>query len=160
MCRARRAAARTPGRRSQKYELSYVRCRDCATLYISPRPTPAILGEYYATSENYAYWNKYIFPASEDARREKIFRPRGERLMAICQRHGVPRGTLLEVGAGFGTFCEEVTRLALFRAGHRGRAHARSGRDLPPQGARGHREAVEEVQPRRRPLSMRSRASR
>lgn len=98
----------------QKYELSYLTCQQCATLYISPRPTPAILGEYYATSENYVYWNKYIFPASEDVRREKIFRPRSERLMAICERHGVPRGTLLEVGAGFGTFCEEITRLAFF----------------------------------------------
>ena len=25
------------------------------------------------TSENYRYWNKYIFPASEAVRREKIF---------------------------------------------------------------------------------------
>ena len=98
----------------QKHELSYVTCQGCATLYICPRPTPAILREYYASSENYVYWNNYIFPASEDARRAKIFRPRGERLVAICQRYGVRPGTLLEVGAGFGTFCEEVTSLGYF----------------------------------------------
>lgn len=98
----------------QKYQLSYLTCRHCATIYISPRPTPPILREYYATSENYVYWNKCIFPASEDVRREKIFRPRSERLKAICERHGVPRGTLLEIGAGFGTFCEEITRLGYF----------------------------------------------
>jgi 2-polyprenyl-3-methyl-5-hydroxy-6-metoxy-1,4-benzoquinol methylase len=70
---------------------------------------------YYATSKNYAYWNKYIFPASEAARREKIFRPRAELLAEICHRHNVQNEVLLEVGAGFGTFCEEVQRIHLFR---------------------------------------------
>lgn len=99
----------------EKYEMSYVACSDCQTMYISPRPTPEVLEMYYATSENYAYWNNYIFPASENARREKIFRPRAERVAEICQRHDVPTNLLMEVGAGFGTFCEEVQRLKTFQ---------------------------------------------
>ena len=59
----------------EKYEMGYVVCSDCETMYINPRPAPEILEKYYATSENYRYWNKYIFPASEKPRREKIFRP-------------------------------------------------------------------------------------
>jgi len=98
-----------------KYDLSFVSCPYCKTLYISPRPTPKILEEYYATSENYAYWNQHIFPASEVARREKIFRPRAERLLPILRQHGVPRGTLVEVGAGFGTFSEEIIRLGYLK---------------------------------------------
>jgi 2-polyprenyl-3-methyl-5-hydroxy-6-metoxy-1,4-benzoquinol methylase len=97
-----------------KVGFSYRRCGDCWTLFISPRPTPAILKEYYATSENYEYWNRYIFPATEAARREKIFRPRVSRLEEICDHYEVPRGILLEVGAGFGTFCEEVRRRGRF----------------------------------------------
>lgn len=97
-----------------KYELDYMRCDRCATVYIDPRPSPAILADYYTNSENYVYWNTLIFPASEDARREKIFRPRAERLIDICRRHGVPMRTLLEVGAGFGTFAQEMTRLGAF----------------------------------------------
>jgi len=99
----------------EKYELTYVVCSYCGTMYVNPRPTPAILEMYYATSENYAYWNKYIFPASESTRREKIFRPRAERLADICNRHNIQTDVLMEVGAGFGTFCEEVQRLGLFR---------------------------------------------
>lgn len=98
-----------------KYELSYVRCLDCRTVYINPRPPPAVLDDYYRHSENYAYWNDVIFPASEAARREKLFKPRAERLVALCQRHGVAGGTLLEIGAGFGTFGEEVKRLGYFQ---------------------------------------------
>jgi len=84
-------------------------------MYVNPRPTPVILAECYAKSEVYWYWNKYIFPASEEARRDLIFQPRVERIADICQRYGIENGTLLEVGAGFGTFCEEAQRLGIFR---------------------------------------------
>jgi 2-polyprenyl-3-methyl-5-hydroxy-6-metoxy-1,4-benzoquinol methylase/ribosomal protein S27E len=99
----------------EKYELTYVVCSGCGTMYVNPRPTPALLETYYATSENYQYWNKYIFPASQEARCERIFRPRAERIADICRRNNIENGTLLEVGAGFGTFCEEMQRLGIFR---------------------------------------------
>lgn len=98
----------------QKHGMNYEVCGACETLYINPRPTPEILEMYYSSSENYAYWNTHIFPSSEAARREKIFRPRAERVAAICRQHGVRTGTLLEVGAGFGTFCEELRDLKVF----------------------------------------------
>ena len=97
-----------------KYELDYLECGDCRTVYMSPRPAPDLLNEFYASSTNYEYWNEVIFPASEDARREKLFRPRAERVAEIVERHGTRRGTLVDVGAGFGTFCEEVVRLGVF----------------------------------------------
>src|SRR5688572_25010294 len=90
-----------------KYDLRYVVCHECETMYVNPRPPLDVLANYYETSENYKYWNKYIFPASEAARREKIFRPRAERLVELCQRYDIGGSVLLEVGAGFGTFCEE-----------------------------------------------------
>jgi 2-polyprenyl-3-methyl-5-hydroxy-6-metoxy-1,4-benzoquinol methylase/ribosomal protein S27E len=98
-----------------KYALAYPICASCGTMYMSPRPTPSLLEQYYATSENYHHWNQHIFPASENARRTKIFRPRAERITDIAARHGVRTRTLLEVGAGFGTFCEEVIRMGVFR---------------------------------------------
>ena len=39
------------------------------------------MADYYANSENYAYWAKHIFPASEAARREKIHKPWLERVV-------------------------------------------------------------------------------
>lgn len=99
----------------KKYSLSFVMCRKCSTLFINPRPTPAILQEYYASSKNYGFWNKYIFPATEKVRREKIFRPRAERLVSICRRFSVPTKSLLEVGCGFGTFCEEMRVKGIFK---------------------------------------------
>jgi SAM-dependent methyltransferase len=71
---------------------------------MTPRPSPEILGAYYAASENYAYWAEHIFPASEASRREKVNRPWLERIAGYAAEHGVSLGTLVEVGPGFGTF--------------------------------------------------------
>ncbi|CAN5857787.1 class I SAM-dependent methyltransferase [soil metagenome] len=98
-----------------KYDLDYVTCTACATIYISPRPTPAVLEDYYTNSENYAYWNAVIFPASEPARREKIFKPRVERTLELCERYGVKRDLCVEVGAGFGIYCEEMQKTGGFK---------------------------------------------
>jgi 2-polyprenyl-3-methyl-5-hydroxy-6-metoxy-1,4-benzoquinol methylase len=102
-------------RKLDKAGLRYVTCDACETFFANPCPTPAHLDEYYRTSKNYEYWSKYIFPASEPARREKIFRPRVERVLKICETFAIPTRTLLEVGAGFGTFCEEMKRAAKFK---------------------------------------------
>lgn len=100
--------------RFQKYEMNFVECLDCETMYISPRPSPEVLDFYYINSENYAYWNEFIFPASEEARKERIFKPRAQRLADTIKRFGVSRNMLLEVGAGFGTFAECIRELDLF----------------------------------------------
>ena len=90
--------------RFEKYRCQFVECRSCSTLYMSPRPSPEIMEDYYRNSENYAVFNQYIFPKSEDSRREKICRPNLERIIEECRNRGLVRPSLLEIGPGFGTF--------------------------------------------------------
>lgn len=97
-----------------KNGMGYVACTQCQTMYVNPRPPSAVLDWFYKESPNYAYWNKHIFPASEPARRTHIFVPRVDRLLDICHRHGVQTQALLEVGAGFGTFCAELMSRQVF----------------------------------------------
>jgi len=99
----------------QKWQLSYVECSNCKTVYVSPRPTSELLEEYYSTSEVYEFWAKYIFPASESVRRERIFRPRVQCLIDICDRYAFEPSTLVEIGPGFGTFCEEAKASGYFK---------------------------------------------
>ncbi len=101
-CPACSDAARQPF--FAKFDFDFVSCTACRTIYMTPRPSPAVMAAYYADSENYAFWATHIFPASEAARREKIHKPWLERVIGYCDRHGVARGTLVEVGPGFGTF--------------------------------------------------------
>jgi 2-polyprenyl-3-methyl-5-hydroxy-6-metoxy-1,4-benzoquinol methylase len=100
----------------EKFGCNFNWCTDCRTLYMSPRPSPAVMADYYQNSENYAYFAKYIFPASEESRREKMHKPRLARILEYCERFGAPRGALLEVGPGFGTFAEVATKSGAFRS--------------------------------------------
>jgi 2-polyprenyl-3-methyl-5-hydroxy-6-metoxy-1,4-benzoquinol methylase len=97
-----------------KAGFEYALCADCATVYTRPRPSQELLHEFYAGSKNYEYWNRHIFPATAEVRRARIFRPRAERVVEYCHSLEARQPVLLEVGAGFGLFCEEAARLGFF----------------------------------------------
>jgi len=92
----------------EKYTLDYLQCINCQTIFISPRPTPEILEWFYKGSVNYDYWNKFIFPATEQNRRTKIFIPRVDKVIEYCTKYNVKNDSLLEIGCAFGTFCIEL----------------------------------------------------
>lgn len=98
----------------EKYSFRYVICTGCETIYMNPRPSPELMASYYADSENYRYWATHIFPASEEARREKIHRPWLERIVDYCNRYSFSKGVLLEVGPGFGTFASLAAHSGVF----------------------------------------------
>lgn len=102
------------GGRIEKMGFIWHRCAGCWTAYMSPRPTADMLAEFYASSALYKVWNEHIFPASIEARRERIFRPRVERLVRLCEHHGTTGGTLVEIGAAHGIFCDEARAIGLF----------------------------------------------
>lgn len=93
----------------------YSECKTCDTFYINPRPTPEILEDFLLHSENYEYWNRYIFPASADIRKEKIVVPRVERVLQLSEMYRLSTDALLEVGAGSGLFCEEMGKRGVFK---------------------------------------------
>ena len=98
----------------EKKGFHFVICTDCDTLFTNPRPTRRMLDEFYTTAQSVKHWNDRIFPPSEDARRTQIFTPRAKRVVELTRKYGVPTRTLLDVGAGFGTFCEEISKLGVF----------------------------------------------
>lgn len=99
----------------EKNGIAYVDCKVCQTFYVNPRPPSDVLDWFYRGSPNYAYWNEVIFPASEAMRLERIFVPRVDRLLELCRKYEVNTNTILEVGAGFGTFCAEIKRRNIFK---------------------------------------------
>ncbi len=98
-----------------KYGMRFVECKACRTMYTNPRPTAEVLEEFYKDSVNYSFWDKHIFPASEKVRREKIFVPRVDKTLEICQKYNVKNDSLLEIGAAFGTFCLEMKSRNYFK---------------------------------------------
>ncbi len=98
-----------------KNGFSYVQCKNCHTMYISPRPSKNVLKWFYRKSKNYEFWNNVVFPASEESRHKNIILPRVNKTIEICKKYNTKINSLLEVGAGFGTYCAEIQSRNIFR---------------------------------------------
>jgi len=101
--------ART-SRQFTKNGFAYALCADCGTLFQSPRPPIAAFEAFYRQSESSRYWAEVFFPAVAEIRRERIFRPRAERLAELCAERNIRVDSLIDVGAGYGIFLDEWRR--------------------------------------------------
>jgi 2-polyprenyl-3-methyl-5-hydroxy-6-metoxy-1,4-benzoquinol methylase len=90
-----------------KNSFAYALCRECGTLYQTPRPSIEQFEVFYRDSESSRYWAEVFFPTVAEARREKIFKPRVEHLAEICKEVGLEVEKLIDVGAGYGIFLDE-----------------------------------------------------
>ncbi len=98
-----------------KYNFTYVRCNDCFTLFTSPRPTNEMIAKFYKNSLSSKFWAEIFFPKTELARREKIFKPRVELLNKFIGKLKIPEPkVLIDIGAGFGIFLEELNKMNFF----------------------------------------------
>lgn len=91
---------------------SYERCEDCASLFASPRPTERLLTQWASQSEAVAFWSTHFYRQTAEARREKIFRPRATSILEYQQAGLVPPGPLVDIGAGYGLFLEEMAAVS------------------------------------------------
>ena len=93
-----------------KFGFSYALCENCGTLFQNPRPDIAAFEAFYRQSESSRYWAEEFFPAVAEVRREKIFRPRVDRLAGMCEEKDLVVTRLVDVGAGYGIFLDEWRR--------------------------------------------------
>jgi len=91
----------------EKNGFAYACCDVCATLYQTPRPAIEIFEDFYRNSESSRYWADVFFPSVAEIRRDKIFRPRVERLARLCEQRGLSVQRLIDIGAGYGIFLDE-----------------------------------------------------
>ena len=96
-----------------KNNFNFVICNKCETLFINPRPTFEQLVNFYQSSKSIAHWEQ-IFNETENVRRSNIFIPRANQVAELCKKYNTKREILIDVGAGFGTFCEEIKKRNLF----------------------------------------------
>jgi SAM-dependent methyltransferase len=91
-----------------KHGYRYRRCDECGTLYCSPRPSQAQLDALYFDSDSSRFWSNVFFPAVRDARREKLFKPKAQRIADLAAERSLPVSSICDVGAGHGLFLEEL----------------------------------------------------
>lgn len=95
-----------------KHGFDYQECGECGSLYQSPRPLLREFERFYGDSPSSNYWAETFFPSVAEARREKIFKPRAERIKEMCGAIGFVPGVVIDVGAGYGIFLEEWSKIS------------------------------------------------
>jgi 2-polyprenyl-3-methyl-5-hydroxy-6-metoxy-1,4-benzoquinol methylase len=98
-----------------KDSFTYLECECCKTLYVSPRPSREMIDNYYRDSASSKFWATTFYKETEVARRDKLFRPKAQLVKSIVVKNGITPGTLLDIGAGYGTLCEELIALNYFK---------------------------------------------
>ncbi|MDA2909540.1 class I SAM-dependent methyltransferase [Nitrospiraceae bacterium AH_259_D15_M11_P09] len=93
----------------KKVGFPYVSCEACGTLFANPRPTSAMLRDFYLNASSSRYWIEEFFLPVAEARREKIFWPRAQHVAERLSASSI--GTVGDIGAGFGLFLEELSKL-------------------------------------------------
>ena len=83
--------------------------------YLNPRANYKTLNEFYKNSKLYEFWNNRIFPATEKVRSKKIFKPRVKKILQICKKYKVNRQKIIDIGAGYGTFCSIIKETNFFK---------------------------------------------
>ncbi len=92
----------------------YVECADCRSLFVSPRPPQSALDRFYKDAPSSRFWAREFFPAVEEARRERIVRPRVRRILdhPRLRELDLEHPLVVDVGAGAGGFLNELLRMA------------------------------------------------
>ena len=98
-----------------KEGFAYRLCRDCASLFASPRPSPEALADYMALSEALEFWSTHFYRQTAAARRQKMFRPRAALAASLADRQGLGADAVCaDVGAGYGLFLAELAATRRF----------------------------------------------
>ena len=96
----------------RKSGLTYEHCPECLTIFLNPRPDAATFDAYCQKGSFVDFWSSRMYKQTEPARRESIIGPRA-RMVADKIGRLIPLRSLSwlgDIGAGYGTFCEEAAK--------------------------------------------------
>lgn len=96
----------------EKDGFNYVKCNNCGTLYVNPRPSKEAIRNFYSHSRSTKYFAEHFYKETEKQRREKIYKPRALMIQDFIGK-GRKINTFADIGAGYGTFLDEVKKLDL-----------------------------------------------
>jgi SAM-dependent methyltransferase len=93
-----------------KHSFEYRICRECHTLYVSPRPDGDALASYYQKAPSNLFWVDF-YAQTLEARREKIFAPRAKRIEEIIEKYPAEFQHIYDIGGGHGMMSHELRKI-------------------------------------------------
>lgn len=96
----------------EKLGFRYELCPNCNTLFVNPRPTAKLFSKYYQESASSKFWASNFYRETENARREKIWKPKARLINKFINEFIAENKTqVVDIGGGYGLFAEEMKSL-------------------------------------------------
>lgn len=98
----------------RKMGFDYEECTDCGTLFVNPRPHAGSFNRYYEDSPSVRFWATHFYKETEASRRERLIKPKAALVQQYIEQYSTlptDNGCVLDIGSGYGTFCEEIQAL-------------------------------------------------
>ncbi len=96
-----------------KFNVRYVQCRDCLTLYVSPRPAPVELARFYRESKALRFWASFA-RRTDHSREVHIHRPRLDWLASTVRRYVEGPVSYADLQPKYASFMRIVSRTKAF----------------------------------------------
>lgn len=96
-----------------KYGYTHKKCKECNTLYVSPRPSQEMLFEYYSYYDAPNSWNELLISTNNE-RKYLQHAPRVEKLKMILKNSDNLKSIFVDLGAGNGNFAKAVQEANIF----------------------------------------------
>ncbi|MEN4044799.1 class I SAM-dependent methyltransferase [Sulfurimonas sp. NWX367] len=87
-------------------------CKQCKTLYVSPRPDKESFNNYYTNSASSKFWATTFYKATEKNRREMLWKPKAEMILNKIQYFSPDTKKVIDIGGGYGIFIEEFLKIS------------------------------------------------
>lgn len=92
----------------EKLGLAYAECASCGTLFAPRRPNQEELAAWYRESAPAQFWRERLLPASEEARLEKIVRPRAQWVLDGIAEYVPDAKRLVDISLSGRAMLEEI----------------------------------------------------
>lgn len=97
-----------------KLGFSYVRCLDCRSVFVSPRPSKEMFEAYEVGSETAKFWSDHFLKETAKERNKSIFNPRALWIQSYMSQSSRRPWVFVDVYSKYRTFLEEIAALAIF----------------------------------------------
>lgn len=98
-----------------KWGLSYVECKHCASLFVSPRPTPSQVDDYRRQSSASQFWREQVLAKTSRSHEEKIFLPRRQWIQSLCTKQFKSPVAYMDFAPKFEGFLAACATVPLFK---------------------------------------------
>ncbi len=98
---------------ANKNDFQYKICKNCKTIYVSPRPLIEYFNSYYKDSPSTKYWATTFYKVTENARREKLWKPKAKLVKDLIAKYqgSIKIKSLVDIGGGYAVFDEEISKI-------------------------------------------------